>query len=548
MSNCINGTLAPYTESDDQPWNARRVRHLYNRLGNGANIDEVTAGLALSPADLVDAMIDAAIAVPLEDEDVFSWAYCPFLTDVTDCDTFNRAQRYQQLKIAFAAGQAKTPVRHKLALFWHSHFATETTNDGHVATFIFLYYRLLVEMSFGNFKIFVERMGLNPRMMQFLNLKDNKKGQANENYARELLELFTLGEGQYTQADIENIARGLTGWKAYTAPWDYTAGRWIIQPDDKYLVAADHDWDDITIFGENKSQTASSGDPETDEASAYETYLWIHDKIFELNGGDAIAKFICRKLYKFYVYHEPDEAIVTEMAAIFKTDWEIAPVLRALFKSEHFFNKEAIGIQIKSPIQLYAGFVKQTGYVYNEHWYMVNGALHPDYDPANPFNTTVTVSPALNKNVGNSINSFSGTVGQTLFLPPSVAGWKGGRAWINEIRLVTRWEYMRQLIRFNFPYPPLAEIEDPVMQLYISIVQTLANDSTDIAVVCQAIIEHYINAPLEEEHFNEALSIFSATVELQYIENGTWIYNEQVPEQLYDLISYLYKLPEFHMC
>lgn len=545
MPNCITGTLTEYTPSSGQPWNARRVRHLYSRLGNGANVDEVIAGVAMSTADLVDTMIDAAIAIPLEDEDIFSWAYCPVL-DVTDCNTFDRQKRYSQLKIAFAAGQAKTPVRHKLALFWHSHFATETSNDGQIATFIFLYYRLLVEMSFGNFKTFVERMGLNPRMMQYLNLRDNKVGQANENYARELLELFTLGEGQYTQTDIENIARGLTGWKVYVASWDYPH-KWIIQPDDKYLVSTDHDWGDITVFGENYTQTPASGNADTDRDSAYATYQWIHNKIFELK-ADTLAKFICRKLYKYYVYHEADEAIVNEMAEIFKTDWEITPVLRALFKSEHFFNEEAIGTQIKSPLQLYAGFVKQTGYVYNEHWYMVNGALHDDYDPAHPFDTSLTADPVLNRNAAVSIFSFAGGGGQTLFFPPSVAGWEGSRAWINEVRLVTRWEFMRQLMQYDFPYPPQAEIENSVMQLYIYIVQTLADGSTDLADVCQAIIEHYINDSLDEEHFNEAFDIFSANVEAQYIENGTWIYYEQVPVQLYNLITYLYKLPEFHMC
>lgn len=545
MPNCITGNLEQYMPTPEE-WDARKVRHLYNRLGNGANVNEVITGLTMSPSDLVDHLIDTAMDVPLEDEDIFSWGYCPFLT-VTECDpVFNRAQRYGQLKNAFAAGQAKTPVRHKLALFWHSHFATETSNDGHVATFIFLYYRLLVEMSFGNFKTFVERMGHNPRMMQYLNLKDNKKGQANENYARELLELFTLGEGEYSQDDIENIARAFTGWKVLTATWNYPHD-WIIQPDDKKFVANDHDWGDITLFGQNYTQTPQSGNEEANEASALATFQWVHDTIFEQKEA-VLARFICRKLYKYYVYHEPDETIVNAMADIFKTDWEIAPVLRTLFKSKHFFNEEAIGVQIKSPIQLYAGFVKQTGYVYNEHWYMVSGALHDLYNPNHPFDTNLVSNPALNRNVGHNIFSFANSVGQTLFYPPSVAGWEGGRAWINEVRLVTRWEFMRRLIQYDFPYPPETGFGDSVMQLYVNVVQTLAEESTDIVVVCEAIINHYINASLEEEHFNEALDAFSAAAELEYIADGTWIHREQVPMQLYTLITYLYKLPEFHMC
>ncbi|MEL7161623.1 MAG: DUF1800 domain-containing protein, partial [Bacteroidota bacterium] len=202
----------------------------------------------------------------------------------------------------------------------------------------------------------------------------NRKNSPNENFARELMELFTLGRGQYTERDVKEAARAFTGWSSNLR------GEFLFRP-------RLHD------YGE-KEFLSRQGNFDGDD---------IIDVILE---QEAVATFICGKLYRFFVNDTIDPARVRELAITFRTnDYELGPVLRQLFSSAWFYAPENVGNRIKSPVELLAGMMRQ---------------LH------------VTEIPLA------GVIGLQRALGQLLFRPPNVAGWPGGRSWIDNSTLVLR--------------------------------------------------------------------------------------------------------------
>lgn len=548
MPNCITGSLDPY-QGD---WGKRQVQHLYNRIGYGADFADIDYALTQTLDDLVEELIDEAMAIPVPDDNLFPWAYQspidPTVPDGEPPHYPNSQDKWGQMRHDFLGGLIKSPVRYKLTLFWHNHFVTETPEIRTAITYLFLYYRLLHEYSFGNFKTFTEKMGLNPYMLIYLNGRDSRKEQPNENYPRELLELFTIGEGNYLPDDIENVAKALTGWKATTNVFTVSQGEghYAIYPDDTFLTIAHHDFSSsINLFGQFR---APSGAQTKEEA--YNKYLWVHDVIFTEKAIEA-SEHICRKLYKYYVYEEPDETTVSSMAETLRAnDWQIHVVLRQLFKSEHFFSTQAYGANIKSPLELFAAFYKQTGLVYNTHWFNVSYAFDENFDPNHPFNYTQIPEPAIaNKNnVGYFYGEASG-LGQRLFFPPSVAGWPGGQAWISEFTLVNRWEFLRRHITYtinnNDGLPVSVAVDNHYKQIILDISEDI--DSVYPDDIVRAIIAHYMIIPPNEEFTGYAIVEFKDDIPINYIEDETWIHREYPAPQFKALMRYLIKLPEFQL-
>ena len=216
-----------------------------------------------------------------------------------------------------------------MALFWHNHFVTDTEVYVH-ARLAYGYLNLVRKHALGDFKQFVYDMGLNLAMLIYLDGTSNTHIAPNENYARELLELFTTspedqnGQPNYTEADIREMARALTG---YVADLRQFRARFF-----------DNRFDDgeKTFLG----RTGNFG------------YADVVDIVFE-ERTDALAHFICVKLYKAFVYAAPAPEIVDELAEIFiDNNFQIAPVLRTLLKSAHFFDREVHGARIKGPIEM----------------------------------------------------------------------------------------------------------------------------------------------------------------------------------------------------
>ena len=364
-------TLAPYSG----PWTLREAAHLVRRThAGGARADVVGALTRGSATAAVNALIASAQARPLPDTP-------PWGGTLTGDDGQNTDRVYQWQRGWFAEMSAGG-LREKMALFWHDHFATGHGVYRHAA-FAVQYLTFLRENAVGPFRPLLVGIGKTPAMLRFLNNELNRAGQINENYARELLELFSVGlvgpDGQptYTQADVREAARALTGWVI-----NETTIR-------GQFVAARHDAGQKTILGQ--------------------TGAWDHDDVVDLilaHRADAVAHFLATKLYAWFVHPVPNAGVVSEIAAVLRqTSFDVPAALRALLGSAHFYDAAVVGARIKTPVELTLGLLRELG---------------------------LPLSTALAEHV----RELTQTLGQEVLNPPSVEGWVGYddpleyRAWV----------------------------------------------------------------------------------------------------------------------
>lgn len=479
----VNDPLIPYVPTAAKPWNARRVAHLYRRLGFGATHTQIQQGLQMTPSALVDQLLDTAagMAAPLPP----TWANWSFQDYGGD---FGLIQEHlRELKRRWLLDMVSEGVRSKMAFFWHDHFVTQlmiyTCNS-----WMWNYYSLLHQYAFGNFRTFALEIGKSPAMLMFLNGNLNEVGKPNENYARELMELFTMGESNgYTQADIVEMARALTGWQADDddcTPATYSAAK--------------HDNGQKTIFG----QTAN-----------YD-FTTAHNLIFTAR-TEQVSHYIPEKIYKWFVYQNADPVVIEGLAATFKNgNWEILPVMKQLFKSEHFFEESLINAKIKSPVEAMASLLKMTGAVSPTH--ITNHWL-------------------------NEINYYTYILHQELFEPPNVSGWKEHRHWINESTLALRWEYATNTIG-------LLQQSDGIRDNLRDLAIGLTNNSNDPAVVVAALVDFFLGQTLDPVHLQAAIGYFKAGIPENYFLDGSWnLFWDEAPDQVFHMLLYLVKLPEYQL-
>jgi uncharacterized protein (DUF1800 family) len=261
-------------------------------------------------------------------------------------------------------------LREKMSLFWHGHFASRNLN--------ILYQQQLLDIirknALGNFGDLLTGVSKSAAMINFLNNNQNKKDHPNENFAREVMELFTMGRGNYTENDIKEAARAFTGWGATLA------GDFIFRP-------FQHDNGSKTVLGK--------------------TGNFMGDDILNLLlSQQKTARFITRKIYRYFVNEDVDEARVDELSKkFFQSNYNISELMTSIFSSEWFYDAKNIGNKIKSPVELLAGMQR----VLPMEW-------------KNP--ETVLLLQRL--------------LGQILFYPPNVAGWPGGQNWIDSSSLMLR--------------------------------------------------------------------------------------------------------------
>lgn len=287
------------------------------------------------------------------------------------------------------------PLEEKLTLFWHGHFATgyrTIENSFHM----YQQNAFFRTHAMGNFKEdLVRGIVHDPAMIQYLNNHQNKKDSPNENLARELMELFTLGEGEgYTEDDIKEGARALTGY--------------TFEDDAFSFQSRQHDDGVKTIFGR-------PGQFDGDD---------FVDLIFS---RPSASTFVLWKLYRFFINDLPHGATpestkyVSQLASVFKrNNWKIKSVMKAMLLSEHFYDEKNIHSIIKSPIQLVVQAMR-------------------------------TINPPDRKKILRTLSLATNLMGQKLFAPPSVKGWDGGRAWISTSTLFMRQNILLFLITGQRP-------------------------------------------------------------------------------------------------
>ena len=316
-------------------------------------------------------------------------------------------------------------IREKMTLFLHNHFATETNDVGN-AQYIYKHHALLRENALDNFKKLTRAVTVDPAMLVYLNGQYNTATAPDENYGRELQELFCCGKGTdslYTENDVKAAARVLTGWQvdATTIASKFTTSRHDIT--NKQFSSF---YNNTLIAGKTGN---TAGDLEIDA---------LLDLIFNTT---EVAKYICRRLYRWFVYYEIDTSveanIITPLAALFKANnFELKPVLSTLLQSEHFFDAMAVGCQIKSPIDLVIGMCRE---------FDVQFPVASDYvSNYGMYNYLVIWLTNMQQNVGD---------------PPDVSGWKAYyqvpqfyEIWINSDTLPKRNQFTDTLIVSGYTF------------------------------------------------------------------------------------------------
>jgi len=292
----------------------------------------------------------------------------------TDKKTIREQNRnnIKQLNLIWLQQMVESPrqLNEKMALFWHGHFACRSQNSLHQQQLL----DIIRTNALGNFGILLKSVSKSAAMLNFLNNNQNRKGSPNENFAREVMELFTLGRGHYSETDIKEAARAFTGWG------NKVDGEFVFRK-------PVHDAGMKTIFGETGN---FEGDHVLD--------LLLSKK--------QTAFFITRKIYRFLVNENIEEDILEDLATVFfESNYELIPLLDRIFTSKWFYESSNIGCLIKSPIELLAGMQR-----------------------AIPLELKNPDSQLLVQRI----------LGQVLFYPPNVAGWPGGQNWIDSSSLLFR--------------------------------------------------------------------------------------------------------------
>jgi hypothetical protein len=273
------------------------------------------------------------------------------------------------------------PLQEKMALFWHGHFAS---NEDKVRDYRKLLgqLRLYQRMGTGNFRDLTVAVAQDPGMLCFLDAGKNVKGAPNENFAREIMELFTMGVGNYSERDVREGARAFTGW-------NYVDLKFVVN-------AAQHDDGQKTFLGHTGNFDG----------------VQVIDIIMQ---QPATAKFVSGKIYRSFVRQDLDPALQAKLGDAFRGGkYEIKPLLELIFRSRDFYSQASVGTRIQSPIQLAVSTYKKMGLS------EVPGV--PDF------------------------NGATGALGQRLFAPPTVAGWPDGRSWITPGLLLERGNFARDVL------------------------------------------------------------------------------------------------------
>lgn len=392
-------------------WNYRYAAHLLNRAGFGGTPVDIAKLQSMGAKQAVEYLLDyehqpedfppPAWAHPNSEEERQAQLALKNATPEQRTQLQKETRRrYQQqmLELRYWWLQKMTyghrPLQEKLVLFWHGHFATSEEKVRH-PYYMWRQNELFRRLATGNWGTLLLEAGKDPAMLIWLDQAQSRKDHPNENYAREVMELFSLGEGHYTEQDITEAARALTGWSL-----DQKNQQFTYRP----LI---HDNSTKTIFG----QTGNfDGD----------------DFIKQILQKPQAAEFLTAKLWTYFAGQPPTPEFNRALAEVLRQhNYELKPLLRTIFTCSAFYSDAVIQNQVKSPVQWLVGSVK---------------VLESQLPPA-------SISCAILRQLG-----------QDIFAPPNVKGWDGGITWISTNSLLERYNDAQTLIDGSFPSLTAADL------------------------------------------------------------------------------------------
>ena len=380
-----------------------RVAHLLRRSGFGATKAELDHFAAMGQTAATEAILNysktsnAALESQLPTIDLGG----------TPQPTAAAIQAWWLQRMA----QSARPLEEKMTLFWHGLLTSGLDKAGPAQ--LFTQNQLFRGMALGNFDDLLKAVSKDPAMMVYLDTETNRKGKPNENYARELMELFTTGIGHYTEDDVRESARSFTGWTLQ-------GGKQLRYTTASQLVPRLHDAGVKTFMG--KTGTFTGDD--------------IVEMLVPLR---ATAVRLSTRLFSFFAYPNPDQEIVNHLADTFqKAHYNVGAVVRQIFTMDAFYSDQAYRALVKSPAELVAQTLKATGA--NARGYTAAAAA---------------MAP----------------MGQVLFYPPNVAGWPGGSSWINSSTLLNRINFANaaaQRSQASMTAQTLAQLSDTLVDANVS--------------------------------------------------------------------------------
>jgi hypothetical protein len=370
-----NASWQPWRPSAADPWSRKWAAHLYRRAGFGPSRADLQEAEHLG----LEGTLDLLLRGRPQAEELRST-----LTDVGRIAA-GHDDSGEQLRGWWVYGMLHSghPLREKVTLFWHNHFATSIDKVRN-ATLMFRQNCLLRAHALGKFGPFLQAMSKDGAMLVWLDSNSNVKGKPNENYARELMELFSLGVGSYTEKDIREAARAFTGWHTDGAGFRFNARA--------------HDGGVKTVLGQTGAWDGS-------------------DVVRIVLEQPAAARFLVRKLYHFFISEtaDPPDALLEPLCASFRQGgYDIAGLVKTMLASRHFYSEHAFRQRIKSPVEYVLGAVQAVYRRYDEK--------EADYRPL--------PQQVLARRLG--------ALGQLLFAPPNVKGWPGGQSWLNTSTVLER--------------------------------------------------------------------------------------------------------------
>lgn len=365
--------LAPYTGA----FGLRQAAHVLRRAGFGGNVDDVARYAALGPSGAVDALLHPVVPdLPFPDYPA---------PEVLYASLRGKARSGTELWWLERMLRTQHPLVEKMTLFWHGHFATSIAKVP--APLMARQIDLFRSAGLGNFRTLLRAVSVDPAMSVWLDNRSNSRAHPNENYAREVMELFALGLGAYSEDDVKEVARALTGW-----PYDARTMTVAFDP-------RRHDDGNKTVLG----RTGPFG---------------LTDVIDIIVAQPVHQRFIARKLLEFFVYSDPEPELTEAVAQTYALGgFDIAKTVGTILRSQVFHSLRAYRALPKSPIEFTIGLLRWCG--------------------------ATSVPPGLPDALRR--------MGQEPLAPPSVKGWDGGPVWINTNTLLARFNFVNALIATGGP-------------------------------------------------------------------------------------------------
>jgi len=442
----VSSGLNPYTGT----WGKPEVLHLLRRTGFGFKKANVDSLLALSMTNAVNAVLNVNNTPPsppvnsynnfLPDESSLpygtDWTNSPLPTNTLATNS-RRVDSLSQWNFGLACNQDLT-IKEKMTWFWYHFipvdFETVRTSpfpysSSNSCRILHTYMKMFRDNPLGNYKTLIRTMATQPAMMYYLNNQVNTKTSPDENFAREIMELFTLGKdplSQYTEADVVQAAKVLSGWRVV----NLNTASPVTNFDNTFHETSNKQFS--SFFNNTIINNAGAA-----ELDAFLTMIFSKSQV--------VSEYICRRLYRYFVYYDIDATIesniITPLAQTFvANNWEIAPVLEQLFKSQHFYDMANRGVYIKSPFDLVIGSLRT-------------------------FNLNYTVADQTNYEAQYKVwnyynNTISGGLEQVMGRVPNVSGWVAfyqnptfHEYWINSSTTQKRFDFLNRIFNgYNLTY------------------------------------------------------------------------------------------------